>query len=288
MMRRLSKITAVTALYFTGVLAHSALAENTELFQSEKLEALVADRTVGFYARDLESGTSYRFGDEDLDVRHAPWSTFKIPNLLIALETGVAPDANAARQWDKKKHPPLSFWPKIWKRDHTLETAFKYSVVWYFKEVATDVGADSYRDFLEQFSYGNKSVPAGSNDFWLGGDSLAISPREQVEFLTALRAGDFEIKSQSLQALEAVSELGVQDGHTLHAKTGAGRIASGSAKGTLEGWFVGWVDGPGSKDTVFALYTTASNYGAMKDFRQQFSEAALVEIGALPTDWASK
>ncbi|MEP3427385.1 MAG: penicillin-binding transpeptidase domain-containing protein [Roseibium sp.] len=284
----MSKITAVAALFCVSILAHPVQADDVELIQSDQLQALVGDRTVGFFARDLDSGKGYEFGTEDLEQRHAPWSTFKIPNLLIALETGVAPDANAARQWDKTKHPPLSFWPKIWKRDHTLETAFKYSVVWYFKDVATDVGAATYRDYLEQFSYGNKAVPEGRNDFWLGGDSLTISPREQVEFLTALHAGDFEIKPQSLQALEAVSELGVQDGYTLHAKTGAGRIASGSAKGTLEGWFVGWVDGPGSKVTVFALYTRASNYGAMKDFRQQFSEAALVEIGALPTDWVSK
>ncbi|MEP3046473.1 MAG: penicillin-binding transpeptidase domain-containing protein [Roseibium sp.] len=276
------------ALFMASAVPFSAMAADVELIQSDELQALVGDRTVGFYALDLESGKSYRFGDEDLNTRHGAWSTFKIPNLLIALETGVAKDTKATRHWDKKKHPPLSFWPKIWKRDHTLESAFKFSVVWYFKDVAADVGSEDYETYLARFSYGNETVPAGSNDFWLGGDSLAISLREQVEFLTALRSGKFELKSESVQALETVLALGEQDGYTLHAKTGAGRINSGPTKGTLEGWFVGWVDGPGPKDTVFALYVTAPNYGAMKDFRQQFSETALVEIGALPSDWANK
>ncbi|QDG78556.1 class D beta-lactamase [Labrenzia sp. PHM005] len=260
-------------------------ADGTQLIASDKLKTLSEGRSVGFYALDLETGKTYRYGEEDIDTRHAPWSTFKIPNYLIALESGVAANAAATRQWDKKKHPPLSFWPKIWKRDHTLDSAFKFSVVWYFKDVAADVGTDRYKDYLARFSYGNQTVPAASNDFWLGGDSLTISLREQVGFLFALRKGEIEINAGSLAALENASNLGTQTGYTLHAKTGAGRIASGPSKGTLEGWFVGWVDGPGAKDTVFAFYTTAPNYGAIKSFRQEFSEQALQDIGALPDGW---
>ncbi len=284
-MKALYKLAALAIAFGVSTFASEARAGDAKVIQSDELQALIGERTVGFYALDLETGKTYQYGEENLDERHAPWSTFKIPNYLIALETGVAADANAKRQWDKAKHPPLSFWPKIWKRDHTLDSAFKFSVVWYFKDTAEDVGTDNYKDYLTRFSYGNETVPAGSNDFWLGGDSLAISLREQVAFLTALQAGEIELKPQTLKALEAVSDHGSQDGYTLHAKTGAGRIKSGPSKGTLEGWFVGWVDGPGQKDTVFALYATASNYGAMKDFRREFSEKALQQIGALPNGW---
>jgi len=276
---------SLAALAVMAVCTLPAQAEEAEVIVSEDLQTLAAERTVGFYAVDLESGKSYRFGEEDLDARHAPWSTFKIPNYLIALETGVADGPGATRSWDKEKHPPLSFWPKVWKKDHTLDSALKFSVVWYFKDVAEDVGTEGYRDYLARFSYGNQAVPEASNDFWLGGGGLAISPREQVSFLTALLAGGAGVSKETFAALEAAAELGRQDDFSLHAKTGAGRIASGPREGTLEGWFVGWVDGPGARDTVFALYATAKNYGAIKDFRQEFSEKALQAIGALPAGW---
>ena len=33
-------------------------------------------------------------------LRHTPWSTFKMPNLIIALETGTAPSLDYALPWD--------------------------------------------------------------------------------------------------------------------------------------------------------------------------------------------
>jgi beta-lactamase class D len=45
---------------------------------------------LSFLARDLAADTDYALEGSDLNIRYTPLSTFKIPNLVIALETGVA------------------------------------------------------------------------------------------------------------------------------------------------------------------------------------------------------
>ncbi len=69
--------------------------------------------------------------------RVSPCSTFKIPNSLIGLETGVLADENAVLPWDgvKRSRPE-------WNRDHTLASAIKVSVVWYYQELARRVGTE--------------------------------------------------------------------------------------------------------------------------------------------------
>jgi len=70
----------------------------------------IGDREVAFLARDLETGIEYVLTGSDLNTRHAPWSTFKIPNLLIALETGVAASLDHAYPWDQDRRPAAGYW----------------------------------------------------------------------------------------------------------------------------------------------------------------------------------
>jgi len=279
--------TLVAGLLTLASLTSSALASDEQVLGSAKLEKLAGDRTVAFVAVDLKTGARHGLGGDLLDERRSPWSSFKIPNMVIALETKVSANADAKREWDRERHPQQGYWPPVWKKSHTLESAFQNSVIWYFKDIAADVGTERYLDYLATFSYGNQEVPEESNDFWLGGD-LKISPREQVDFLAALRQGGFDIADNTLAALEQASLIASQEGYALHAKSGAGRVKSGASKGRLEGWYVGWVDGPQDQDTVFALFTEGKNYQAIKKFRRQFSEKALMEIGALPSNWTAK
>lgn len=71
----------------------------------------IASLSVSFLARDLATGAEYVLEGSDLETRHVPWSTFKIPNLVLALETGVAPSLEAWRTWDAGRRPAADHWP---------------------------------------------------------------------------------------------------------------------------------------------------------------------------------
>jgi beta-lactamase class D len=74
------------------------------------------------------------------------------PNSLIALETGVVEDENFVIAWDSTKTPRQSLVYPTWARDHDLRSAMKYSVVWYYQEVARRVGEKNYRQYLHKIN----------------------------------------------------------------------------------------------------------------------------------------
>lgn len=238
-------------------------------------------REVAFLARDLGSGAEHALEDSDLASRHAPWSSFKIPNLLIALETGVAAGLEAARRWDPARRPALPYWPAAWRRDHTLRSAFEDSAVWYFQDVATEVGADRYRAILSRWRYGNAEVPDGSDSFWLGG-GLAISVREQVGFLAELLAGRLGVSQRALAALTQASLSGHVGTALVHGKTGSGPVTPGEFRGPFEGWYCGFVVRPDAAPAVFVLFTRAPGFASLAAFRRELSLRLLARIGVLP------
>lgn len=124
---------------------------------------------VTFCAFDLVAETITALNAENLDERHAPWSSFKIPNLIIALETGAARDLDHERLWDPARRPAAPYWPSAWRQDQTLRTAYQRSVPWYFQDVALEVGAEPYRSALTKYGYGNAEMPDNDDGFWLGG-----------------------------------------------------------------------------------------------------------------------
>ena len=242
----------------------------------------IGAREVSFLAQDLATGTSCTLEGSDLDSRHAPWSTFKIPNLVIALETGAAQGLDTARVWDQARRPPQTYWPDDWRQDQTLLSAFRRSAVWYFQDVALDVGSDTYRTLLRDWAYGNAEVADGADGFWLG-DSLRISVAEQVTFLGRLLGGDFDVDAETFAALAEASTVASADGITLHGKSGSGTLSPGDFSGPFEGWFVGWLDRTDGAPAVFALYTTGETFGALRDFRQDFAIDLLNRCDLLPS-----
>src|SRR5262245_17442225 len=83
-----------------------------------------------------------------------PHSTFKIANSLIALETGVALDADQPTfPWDGVARKIAD-----WDRDHTLRTAFKASVVPVYQEIARRIGAERMKQHVAALDYGNRDI----------------------------------------------------------------------------------------------------------------------------------
>jgi beta-lactamase class D len=70
-----------------------------------------------------------------------PASTFKIPNSIIALETGVVKDAIILHGGK-----PQPF--REWKKDMSMREAIALSAVPIYQELARRIGLDRYHEWL--------------------------------------------------------------------------------------------------------------------------------------------
>jgi beta-lactamase class D len=136
------------------------------------------------------------------DMRVSPASTFKIPHALAALDAGVV---RGPQDTIRFGGGPANL-PEAWRHDHTLATAIRYSVVWYFQRLAERLGMERERDYLRRLAYGNEDPGSGLTTFWNGG-SLEISPREQERFLVRLYEDSLPVTKR---AMTDVREMLVQ------------------------------------------------------------------------------
>ena len=237
----------------------------------------IGDRQVSFIARDLETGETHVLDGSEPDHRRGPWSTFKIPNLVIALETGAAESLDTELPWDSAQRPPASYWPEDWRQDQTLRSAFVRSAAWAFQDLALEIGTDIYQDILPAWSYGDAEVADGSDRFWLD-HTLEISPREQINFLEHLLKRELGVSEASLAALDEVSLAGQRPDGELHGKTGAGPVVLTDQDGRYEGWYVGYLVREERAPIVFALHAEASSFDDVRLFRRQMAERLLTDV----------
>jgi beta-lactamase class D len=240
--------------------------------------AEIGTRKVTFLAVNLSTNSCSAINQAGLTERHGPYSTFKIPHTLIALETGAVQSMDERFEWNQKKHPAKSFWPETWKQSHTLASAFQHSAVWYYKELVPRIKPADYKTWLARFSYGNQQFTPGSNEFWLNNE-LTISPLEQVEFLACLLKDGCGVSAKNIAAFEAAA---IQEGDTtysLYTKTGAGSIDPDDNDGAFNGWYVGYVkNAEGKPVTAFALYMEADSFSALKNYRKELSLQLLKDL----------
>ncbi len=109
----------------------------------------------------------------------APASTFKVPHALIALQTGVITPATVFK-WNGTAYDFES-----WRRDHTLDSAMKASVLPFFQNTARLIGAARMRKSLAEIRYAADTFDGDVTTFWIDGD-LVVSPMEQFDFLQRL------------------------------------------------------------------------------------------------------
>ncbi len=87
------------------------------------------------------------YNEKRANTSFSPASTFKIPNTLIALNEGVV-NKDSIIVWDKKVR---EF--DAWNKDQTLQSAFKSSCVWCYKEFASKIGVEKYKKYLKELNY---------------------------------------------------------------------------------------------------------------------------------------
>ncbi|HKR00058.1 MAG TPA: class D beta-lactamase [Pyrinomonadaceae bacterium] len=247
---------------------------------AQDLSSFFKETNGAFVLYDLKNDRYLRYNEQRCRERFSPKSTFKIPNSLIGLETGVIRDSEFVIPWNREKYPPQDNWDqepfKHWGQDQTLRTAIKYSVVWYYRELALRVGEERMRKFVTAFDYGNKDVSGRIDDFWLGGP-LRISADEQIEFLKKFYAGRLPVSKRSVEIVKDILVLEKTPAYKLSGKTGGGTIS----EGTYIGWFVGYLETKGNV-YFFATNIEGPSYVSIRDKRIELTRRILAELGHLP------
>lgn len=175
------------------------------------------------------------------DSAFSPASTFKIFNSLVGLQEKAVANDSVVLPWDKVERG----WEK-WDMDHSMKTAFKYSCVWYYQEIARRVGERRMQYWLNKVGYGNRQMGAAIDSFWLTG-ALKISALQQIEFLYALEAGDLPFPKAIQENVQRLMVAEQGEGWKLYGKTGWG-----DRKGRQIGWYVGFIRS-GAQRRIFAM-----------------------------------
>lgn len=213
----------------------------------------------------------------DAKIPGLPASTFKIANLLIALETGVIKDENEVIKWPGTTDTTrYGYRPEIY-HDMTVREAFEVSAVWVFLELGKKIGRERYRYYLTRCRYGNADVSEKDPDFWNLG-ALAISPVNQVEFLVKIYEGKLPFSKKNLDILKRVMINDQNENYTLRAKTGWTR-----ENGLDSGWWVGYVE---TKENTYFFATRVSKPRSVKNpnfgsCRKEITKAFLRQIKAI-------
>jgi len=254
--------------------------------EAQNLDRVFGNTKGAFVLYDLRNNRYVRHNEPRCRRRFTPASTFKIPNTLIGIETGVVRGADFVIPWNRQKYPNEGR-PAIapfvhWWQEHTLRSAMKYSVLWYYIEIAERVGAQRMQKYVRQFRYGNGDTSGGIDQFWRN-STLRISADEQVDFLQRFYTGKLNVSGRSTEIVKDILLLEQAATYKLSGKTGAAPLDNG---GTLA-WFVGYLERE-SDVYFFALNMDGANYEAIRDERINLTKRILTELGYLPNEHRSQ
>lgn len=197
-----------------------------------------ADTTTGcIVIYDLKNDKYFYHDSARCSRGFLPASTFKIPNSLFFLESGVLKDENEIIKWDGVKR-----WREEWNQDMNLRNAYKYSTVWFYQECARRMGIGQMRKFVDTLNYGNRDISEGVDMFWLKG-KMRITAMEQLNLQRKIYDNKVPFKQRNIDILKdiMINEKGAD--YTLRLKTGT--AVNDDSK---VGWLVGYLT---TKDNVY-------------------------------------
>jgi beta-lactamase class D len=254
--------------------------------EAQDLSKYFQNTEGAFVLYDLKNDSYLRYNERRCRERFSPFSTFKIPNSIIGLETRVIANAETSLRWEPKRFPESVNWTQPpfvnWKHDHNLRSAMKDSVLWYYRELARRVGEERMRRMVAQMGYGNQDVsgvwdsPNLFEAFWLNG-SLRISADEQVEFLRKFYAGELPVADRTTKIVKDILTLEKNADYKLSGKTGGGPLAEGK----YIGWFVGYLEAKGNV-YFFAVNLEGDSFASVRDRRINLTKQIMTGLGYLP------
>lgn len=236
MVRRILALSCLAIIWF-GFLFQATAQKQVPTIQRPEWQHFFDSAGVKgcFLLYDAKAAQYQAYNPERCEVPFLPASTFKIPNSIIGLETGVIPDAEYVIKWDGVKRSR-----EEWNRDHTLRSAIAVSCVQYYQELARRVGAKRMKSLLDTLQYGNANIGDKIDSFWLRG-RLRITCFEQIDFLRRFQAETLPVSKRSMGIVKDIMRLDSTDKYVLRAKTGWTDTQH-------VGWFVGWVE---TKDNTY-------------------------------------
>ena len=149
--------------------------------------------------------------------RLSPASTFNIYSALIGLDSNILKDESSEFKWDKKERKFF-----IWNDNHTLESAIKYSVKWYFDKLILMIGKDKLNRYIQKLNYGNNNIK-----------TLKISPFEQLELLKKFYNYNLPFSKKDIDIVKKILVISDKDDIKFSAKTGSS---------VNLGWFIGCLE----------------------------------------------
>jgi beta-lactamase class D len=256
------------AVITLGLIAHPAAAQDL----SSHFQGIEGT----FVLLDGQTGAFTRWNAARADQRFAPCSTFKVPNTAILLESGAAPDPEFLVKYD----PALKASREAWRKDHTLRSAYKDSVLWYYHALSQKAGMPAEARLVKQFAYGNTDTGGGvsaERPFWIDG-SLRISANEQVAFLKRLHENRLGLSERTARLTKEIMIAEQRPEGILRAKTGACNPA-GDGQVTL--WYVGYVEKPAGV-WYFALELGDKDFDRLFPIRVSKAREILADLGIFP------
>lgn len=220
---------------------------------------------------DLKRDSFYQHNPPRNNTAFLPASTYKIPNSLIALETGVIKNDVEVLTWDGIERGFADSPIKQWNQDLNIRLAFKYSAVWFYQVLARRIGHEKMQDFVKQIQYGNQNI--GSEEdidkFWLSGE-LRITPQEQINFLLRLYKNDLPFSQETMALVKDIAIAEQTPNYVLRGKTGLAQEI---------GWYVGYLE---QNDNVY-FFATNLDIDSQTDpaVRLKVTRLCLQDLGLL-------
>ena len=224
---------------------------SNQILKSEIQNILDSSRLNGsVLIYDADSDIFYSNNFDWANRGFLPASIFKIPNSIIALETGLVSDDTTLFKWDGKERRL-----KIWEQDLTFREAFHYSCVPCYQDIARNIGSYTMNIYLQKFNYGTMMVDSNSIDnFWLEGESH-ISQFQQIDFLKRFYNSQIPISKRTELIMKKLMVIEENSNFILSGKTGWS-----IRNGNNNSWFVGYIK------TQNKVYYFATNISPNQQF----------------------
>lgn len=201
--------------------------------QSPKFQSILdsADVKGAILIYDLKKDSYYSNDFEWSRAGKLPASTYKIPNSIIALETGVVENDSTLFKWNGQERAL-----KVWEQDLIFRDAFHFSCVPCYQDVARKIGVKRMNAYLSKLSFGDMKVDSTNIDsFWLEGESK-ISQFQQVDFLRRFYDKQLPITERTYEIMNRMMVIDENNEYTLIGKTGWSIRNDHN-----NGWFVGYL-----------------------------------------------
>jgi beta-lactamase class D len=205
----------------------------TEVVRPDFQQILDSANVVGsVLVFDPQTNTAYSNDFQRCDKGYLPASTFKIPNSIIALETGVVENDSSLFKWNGEKRRL-----QAWEQDLIFKDAFRVSCVPCYQEIARKIGVERMKEYLTKLNYGNMVVDSSTIDlFWLEGEST-ITMNQQLDFLKRYYNSELPISERTHEIMKRLMLIESNDSWSFSGKTGWA-----IRNGNNIGWFVGYLE----------------------------------------------